>query len=353
MTSLQTSGYTDMLVYIALILGLAPSPSAQGQQGDQLRMADWTAKQTLSAAKLVVLGKVREVKDTAPRAGVSGVRPIEVTVDVDVVLKGHHTAPSFCFVYFFPYGGYAGALPVWVQQGTTGIFALEPANGCFRAVSDRRAIIPAHGPVGGSRQHLDEFVARATLPVEAGCSRGPYDVASDVSSITLPLVGSRTTRKLLEPLIASSDPATSACACTVAALVWKLDEPCLTALAAKGSQPDEIRATILKLEERERTWFRDNPVDWLNSTIDGWGLDGALLRLRQLLSTGILTVTPATCRALQEGFRSGVLDRSLREGQRWSSENAERSAKTALSEWLGLNCPSGLKAIAGSAAADH
>ena len=315
------------------------------------RLLDQSARQDLEGARVVVLGKVASVSDTAPRRGAAGYRPIEVSLSVMRVLKGSLSSGHLCVVYFYPYGGYDGPGSAWIEVGATGIFALVPDERCFRVVNDRRAIIRSHGEPRNPPMPLARFVAEATLPTRGGCRTGSNQVASEILSITVPLIGSRASWELLEGELGGSDVGASACTCLAVSQVWRVDQPCLDNLPEASmdrSQVDAVRTTNQALLQRERGWFAAGPPSWLMTMVDGYGLDGAILRLHELLDRDRFQVTKAACTALAGSLQSGDVNDSLAAARARWNEAAEDNARLDFDKWLLLGCPTshdGLKTL--------
>jgi hypothetical protein len=237
--------------------------------------------------------------------------------------------------YFYPYGGYDGPRLEWVGQGETGVFALTTGQQCLRVVNDRRPIMHSYGVPTDERLPLEAYIANATLPTRAGCRTESYQASASVSSLSIPLVGSRAVWRLLQKELRDAEPLARACACVVSAQVWHLNEPCLDSLTSgvmDRSRVDSTRAENESLLVRETIWFRDDPSGWLRLMIEGWGLDGALVRLRELLARGVFQTSPSVCASLARGVDSGKADGSY-------SKGIEAEARDDFALWLNAGCP--------------
>jgi hypothetical protein len=184
------------------------------------------------------------------------------------------------------------------------------------------------------------FVAAATLPVTPNCAIDAYQVASAIHAITIPLVGSRKARKLIATVSARPGEDLRYCACLVDALVWRLDDECLSAVSTTNPdikrQLSQVELVNRKAQDRELQWLRDDPPDWVRSMIQEWGMDGVVLRLSELLRVRN-AVPEATCVELS---RAVAVDTSLvRSNLSRSTEGAERAATLQFKGWLRLGCP--------------
>jgi hypothetical protein len=319
------------------------------------RLPDQSAMRDLENAALVVVAQVDTIDDTEKRRGPAGFRPVRVNVSVQHVLKGAVASQRLCFVYCFPYGGYDGPGSVWVQPNMTGVLTLVPDGRCFRAVNDRRAIIPSYREPKDLSMPLNTLVAEATLPSVKGGKCNLHDVTADIWSITIPLIGSRATWRLLEQQLTEPDLNARACACVVMARVWMVNLPCLTDRSTDvidRVQLDSIRSMNRTGLQREQGWFRSDPVGWLKITISGSGMDGAVLRLAELLSAGAVHVSQPTCAAFLQSLRSGDLNASLAASSTRFNEVADREAKRELDQWLQSGCPEPYGRLAGKPEAD-
>jgi hypothetical protein len=324
-------------IYIAGLAALIAAGCQRGPAPDP-RFLDESAKLDLDKASLVLLADVETVKDNGPRSGPSGVRRIEVVLRVQRVMKGELNSKVACATYFFPYGGFEGQLPVWVERGSTGIFALVPGGRCFRVVNDSRAIIKAYGQPAAGPAPLDKLVAEATIPYSCP---DIYKAASDIHSVTIPLVGSREARKLLSDTFLHGDSSVRTCSCLVAGLAWRLHESCLDSLQATGevqAQATSIERTNDRLLRQEEQQLHENPAGWLRTIVESWGVDGALLRLAALLRSSNDRLPPATCMALKGDSASSSFPESLAKGRLRSNGPAEEEAVTQFRKWLDSGC---------------
>ena len=310
------------------------------QKGSRLtpHFLNESARQDLDNAKLVILAKVEAISDSIAHTGQTVIRPIEVRVSVLRTIKGRSAANAACIIYFFPYGAFDGQLPIWVQPGVTGFFSLNESAPCFRVVNDSRAVIRAYRIPDTPIKPWEKFVAEATLPQM--CVGDAYSAASDVRTITTPLVGSRVARALLEAELSDPDSRVRLCTCEIMGLVWKLREACFesTATTDKGEIEKIERANDM-LDRMEEEWLRSDPGAWLQATVSGYGMDGALIRLGGLMSgPGFRYSRKQLCSELGTAWKSGRVGSSLATGRPLSSEFAERSATHQFDEWLGSGC---------------
>ncbi len=315
------------------------------------RLLNQSAKQDIEGAALVVLARVESVSDTASHIGPAGYRPVEADLSVRQVLKGSYGSERMCIIYMYPYGGYDGPGLAWIEAGTTGVFSLVPNDRCFRVVNDRRAIIRSYALPKGAPTPLSAFVAAATLPTRGGCSSGINQVASEIWSISIPLIGSRATWRLLQDDLGSSDANAKTCACAAMASVWKVDEACLDRLPSNAIDPSQLnatRATNRLILRREQSWLQNDPIKWLQTIAGGWGVDGALVRLHELLSRKEVEIPRSRCAILTRALSEGGMDRSL--SKDGSDEATEQRARRDLNQWLELGCPAtpgGLRSLVG------
>ena len=84
---------------------------------------------------------------------------------------------------------------------------------------------------------------------------------------------------------------------------------------------------------------RADPRNWLITVVDGWGLDGALLRLSESLSSGALKATQSTCDTLSRGLQSAEINSALTVAKARFGESVEDRARADLGQWLALGCP--------------
>jgi hypothetical protein len=306
------------------------------------RLLSQSARQDIEDAALVVLADVKSISDTASRHGPAGYRPVVVDLLVRHVLKGFYSRDSMCIIYMYPYGGYDGPGLAWIEAGTTGIFTLVPGDKCFRVVNDRRAIIRSYTVPLDVYAPILAFVASSTLPTKAGCRSGINQVAAEIWSISIPLVGSRATWRLMENDLRNSDVNIKSCTCAVIASVWKVNETCLQRLppnAIDQSQLDATKATNRLLLQREQGWVRKDPIKWLQTISGGWGVDGSLVRLYELLSLKAIEIPGSSCTQLARGLREGGMERLVLERGPVSDEGVERPARRDLKKWLDGGCP--------------
>jgi hypothetical protein len=299
-----------------------------------------SAKHDVDSASLVVIADVTNVEDGAPRPAPSGYRPIIVRLHVSRVLKGKSSSSQICLRYYFPYGAYDGPGFRWIVKGERGIFPLIEGPDCYRAVNDRRSVLPVYKLVKGPTSPVDAYIAQTTLPIEDHCREGVYKTAEEVSSVTLSLVGSRRTREMIAPYTSSADLQTRMCACAVMALTWRLDEDCLHSASEPEEQGlDRIAAANGRLQKREGKWFRENATVWLKMSIEGWGIDGTVLRLGWFSSHGVIDVSKDSCEAFRGDLNDPGFNASLSLGGMRSTERAERSAMIDFRRWIALGCP--------------
>ena len=326
-------------IFPIIVLVLAINAVSKADELTPRLLAE-NAKADLEKAAVVVLGAVKAIKDMPYPAASAGYRPVEVDLSVKRVLSGRLQSTSdVCFMYMFPYGPYVGARPTWVEPGLTGVFGLLPGDRCMRAVNDRRPIIPTYDDDADDPSvPTTESIARSTLPAKKGCPPDAYELAADTQTVSVPLVGQRFVRNLLEAMVARSDSKRQICACVVMALVWRLDEECLRKLPADTEMLDEIRTTNERISNQERQRLQAAPVSWLSSTIENWGVDGALLRLNHFLARSDMRVTPGTCSSFRNALDSGRLEQSIQSGRERSTATAEDSAIQVLKSWLESGC---------------
>jgi hypothetical protein len=327
-----------MSLRLTIVVGLMLAGShLANAQTIVARLLDETAKADLERATVVVLARVSAVHDTAVHQEPAGYRPVTVDLVVAEALKGHPTSGPICFVYAYPHGPYDGPKPVWVEPGQSGVFMLTAESStCLRAVNDRRPIIRSYGATQSKARTVEEAIARLTLPVKAGCPPDTYEVAHEIHSVSMPLVGSRTLYGMLEPLLQSRNSRVSTCTCLAMATVWKLNEACLMTIASTTEGLREIKDANLELLRREPHWFRANPVDWTKTMVEGWGVDGMLLRLQQL--TDRMKVSQSSCEILRASLDKGELAAAFTVGRIWSGDAAETSAKHEFRNWLNSGC---------------
>ena len=295
-----------------------------------------SARADVDRAPIVVLARVSDVKDP-PHSGPSGVRPIEVSLEVRHVIKGSMTGAVACFVYFFPYGGLRGQLPAWVERDAVGVFTLRPNGSCLRAVNDSRAIMTAFKEPS-QKLSTDDFIAEATMP--PACE-DPYRLADLLQNVSIPLLGSRHAHQLFRSTGGASDARVQLCRCEAESVAWRLPEKCST----QGAPPDharvaeEISSQSVGLASREEQRLAISPADWLQETAAAWGIDGALMRMAFLMENGGLRFSGRTCSDLKAKSASSGFAESLRKGSVWSSRDAERLALAQYEHWLRRGCP--------------
>ena len=329
-----------MRLLLTLLVSLAAS--CQPQTGAAPQLLDQSARQDIEAATIVLFGRVESVSDRAPRKGPSGFRPVEVVVAIQHVWKGEVAGKQICVKYYYPFGGYTGPALVWVESGASGVFSLVPEGSCFRVVNDRRAMIRSHELHPDFSAPMYLAIASATLPTKAGCRTSSNQIASEISSVAIPLIGSRATWRLLTEELTTPESSVRSCACVAIAQVWKLDSPCLSQVTERdidSVQVDLIRTSNREILSREREWFRTDPVEWLKTMIEAWGIDGALLRLSQLTVAGVLKVDSPACALIRKGYRSGRLSDSLGKARNTANEESESAALEDFDRWLALGCP--------------
>jgi hypothetical protein len=323
-------------------LALLLAPNCQPASPSAPQFLNESAKQDLDKASVAVLANVTGVSDGKIHGAPGGYRPIKVTLDVQSVIKGDLASRTVCVDYYALDGAILGHLPVWVEPGSTGIFLLTSANPCFRVVNDSRAYIKAYGMPPTGSVSSENFIAEATLPRGCAGNSYAYRAAEDLWSITIPLVGSRAALKLLASTYHDADSSISACSCLVTALVWKLRERCLPSVAHEiQEQAQEIARANDKLNLREEHQLRDDPAAWLKTTVEGMGMDGALLRLGGLIFQSGSPISRTTCALLKKTRESVSFQASLAIGRDHSNEIAERVAIEQLDQWLDSGCQAG------------
>jgi len=328
-------------MYIAAFVMLLLALSCQGGSSPTLRFLNESAKEDLDKASLVVLATVNAVSDQNRPPAPAGYRRMEVTLDVQRVIKGELATRTPCVTYYALNGGIVGHLPVWVEPGSTGIFFLSKAEPCFRAVNDNRTYIRAYSTLPTTPVSPEKLIAEATVP--RGCAGNSYiyTAQQDVWSETIPLVGSRAARKLLLASHHGDGSGIMDCSCLVAAMVWRLPESCLASRSTRDEiqqQAQRIKASNNELNLQEERLLRDNPAVWLKTTVEGMGMDGALLRLGGLMSFAPSSFSKGTCAVLKKARKSVSFETSLAKGRGRSNETAEKAAVGQFGRWLDGDC---------------
>lgn len=328
--------YTLFLCIFALMQGCQSRPtSVNANFGSE------NVKQLLDKATLVLLAKAGPVSIKK----VASLHQIDVRLQIIRVLKGQYSMGSACFVYYLPAGAYEGPYLPLVKEGTTGIFTLRPDGRCFRAVNDRWAIIPAYR-VPDDSAPLEEFVAKATLPVYGGCAN-PAQADNEVLGVTRRLIGHRATLKLLESALGDSDPDVRICSCLVLTGWWNSNESCLRTVPSTVVTPtkaDEIRLDYRRSRKTQLDRFHADPVSWLKNMMAG-GLDGTVSLLYDLTARPNVSVDPGTCHLIRNGLLSGAYDSVLGRALYESPEAAERRAMEQFKMWLDSDCPANFEPL--------
>ena len=326
---------------VAILLIVLVASSCQRASRPVPQFLDESAKQDLDRANIVVLAKVNGVSDR-DRHQEGKYRLIELALDVQLVIKGDLDSRTPCARYYALKGGFVGHLPVWVEPGSTGIFFLTNSSPCLRAVNDNRAYVRTFGTLPTARQRsAEKLIAGVTLPQGCAGNSYVYNAQQDVWAVTIPLVGSRAARKLMVGADSDNSRSVEPCSCLVAALVWKLPESCLTSLTPRDGireQAHEIRNSNDALNFREEQELRDNPAAWLETTVEAWGMDGALLRLGGLMSSSGSGLSQGACSALRARRESSSFGASLKGGRDRSNATAESAALGQFDQWTNAGC---------------
>ena len=229
-----------------------------------------------------------------------------------------------------------------VEPGSTGIFFLAKSGPCLRAVNDSRAYLRTEKtPRAGQPGPPEKLIAEMTLP--HGCAGNAYIYKGQdaVWAVTIPLVGSRAARKLMVTIDNDSNIAVEPCSCLVAALVWKLPERCLDSLPSGNGireQAQEIERTNDALNYREERKLHDDPAAWLEETVEGWGMDGAMLRLGGLMAHSGSRFSKGACAALMARRKSVSFGASLEKGRDRFNAAAESAAIGQFDQWADAGC---------------
>ena len=301
-----------------------------------------SAKQEFDRAGIVVLAKVRNASDRAERADTK-YRLIEVGLDVQRVIKGSLASRTPCVVYYAPRGAFTGQMPTWVAPGSTGFFFLADSKPCLRAVNDFRAYIRETGTPDprAVATSPEKLIAQSTLP--EGCAGNDYlyRAGEDVWSITIPLVGSRAARKLLIGSDSNGKRSVNPCSCLAAASIWKLSEECLSSLPSGNGireQARQIVNTNNAFNRQDLQQIRENPGAWLETNVQGWGMDGTTLRLAGVMSHSASKISQTACAALRARLRSPSLQTSLKSSQNGSNRAVEHAAVAQFGRWTAAGC---------------
>jgi hypothetical protein len=339
-----------------LVMLLAPNGITA--QPSVPRFLNESAKQDLDKASVALLANVTKVFPRKISGSTEGYRPIRVTLDVQYVIKGELTSHTVCVDYFALNGGILGHLPVWVEPGSKGIFFLTGVSPCFRVVNDSRAYIKTDKSdriLPTASVSAERFIAESTLPRSCAGNSYVYGAEQEIWSITIPLIGSRAAQRLLVGVDPQANSLLDPCRCLVAALVWKLPERCLKSLPEANGIPEqakEIEGTNNALNLHEQQELGDDLGAWLETTVAVWGMDGALLRLANLMSQSGKRVSLGVCTALNTRRESASFASALRKGLDHSNALAERAAVTQFGRWVQTGCPTDWKLLE-SPAIDH
>lgn len=302
------------------------------------------ASSDYAQASVVVLGSVTSVRGVSTSTASSRYRPVQVDVDVQRVLKGAFTVPHLSFTYYVPgKGGYDGPFHRIISKGDQGVFILLREGQALRAVNDRRAVLPVTSEPDPQATTVQEFIAGITLPTGRGCTNGAHVVASEVRSVSIPLAGSRAVWRALERQAGSADGGEAAkCACAVMASIWKVRPGCESWFEAgfvdlPGAA--DIAGKRSEAYEQDRVWFADDPTRWLSEVRNRWGTEGALLRLHELLRSGIVRMTPSACARLRARADVAELAHPTETERTWLNGDAQVRAAESYRRWLKEGCP--------------
>jgi hypothetical protein len=107
----------------------------------------------------------------------------------------------------------------------------------------------------------------------------------------------------------------------------------------------------LKVLQYDQSQFRDDPSQWLRTVAEGGGLDRALVRFSELLTSGALQIDKASCAALSRDPKLFRKKNALLVSSDTLDEAAEDLAWKDLDQWLRAGCPTtrdGLGSLRGS-----
>jgi hypothetical protein len=305
------------------------------------RLLDETAKQDIDSAAIVFLARVDSVRDSAVRPGLSGYRPVELTVSILRSFKGNAGAATSCVIYLAPYGNYDGPRPFWIPVGELALFAVEVRGRCFRVVNDRRPFLRSFDSEGNEIAPMEAFIAESTLPTRGGCKNGVSPIVAEIADTTIPLVGSRETWALLRRELGSPIPDERVCACIVMAWVWRTNLSCLLALPNSVNESHSLEQLVTDnraVSKRSRSGLQHAPIAWLKYESDTWGFGGTIIRLHELVTSEQLSISQGQCSTIANTLQSRYPKTPVRSDNRYTPQS-ELSAFNDLREWFTAGCP--------------